>query len=66
MTYNEIREQLGEEEIAMVSMEFWMTHEYPEPLDSTIHDKPDHPLWRELKAYQMGWLACKTHYKTNE
>ena len=65
MTYDELKEQLGETELAMVSMEFWFTHDYPEVLPKHIGDKPEHPIWRELHAFQMGWLACKNRYKFN-
>lgn len=67
MTYNEILENLGEAEIAMVSMLFWNNHDgYKTPLPKNIHDYPFHPIWDELKAFQMGWLMCKNEYKIND
>lgn len=57
---NELREVLDDAEMAYISAEFWQHHR---PVLGKMN--PDHPVWKELNAFQNGWLACKNFYKIN-
>ena len=63
-THSELMEVLGEAELAYVSLRFWSS--YTEVLPKNIRDHPDHPVWKELLAFQNGWLKCKQDYKIND
>jgi hypothetical protein len=63
-TTNELLEVLDEAEMAYISADFWFSRENPS-FPVSIHDHPEHPVWKELNAFQNGWLACKNFYKIN-
>ncbi len=66
-THSELMEVLGEAELAYVSHIFWTTRTSSgELLPKNISDHPDHPVWKELLAFQNGWLKCKQDYKIND
>lgn len=65
-TYEELWEILGEADMAMISADFWFNRNSTELLPKYINDKPDHPVWKELNAFQNGWLACKNFYKIRD
>lgn len=65
-TTEELFEILGEADMAMISAEFWFTRDNPKFSPVNIHDCPNHPVWKELNAFQNGWLACKTFYKIRD
>lgn len=61
-THSELMEILGEADMAMISADFWFSRDNP-GFPGNINDYPDHPVWKELNAFQNGWLACKNFYK---
>lgn len=65
-THSELMEILGEADIAMISAEFWFSRDEHKFLPLNIDDLPNHPVWKELLAYQNGWLACKNFYKIRD
>jgi len=65
-TTDELFEILGEADMAMISADFWFSRDSTELLLEDIRDNPDHPIWKELNAFQNGWLACKTFYKIRD
>ena len=65
-THEELTEILGEADMAMISAEFWFSRNSTELLPKHICDYQDHPVWKELLAYQNGWLACKNLYKIQD
>ena len=64
-TTNELLEVLGEAEMARISADFWFSRDNPS-FPVNIHDYADHPVWKELNAFQNGWLACKNFYKIQD
>lgn len=65
-THTELLEVLGEADMAMISADFWFNRNSTELLPKYINDKPDHPVWKGLNAFQNGWLACKNFYKIRD
>lgn len=66
LTYDELKERLGGEAwIAYVSCEFWKSRELVKLSEGTIYDYPEHLVWKELAAFQHGWLACQEYYRIN-
>lgn len=65
-TTNELLEVLGGSEMAYISADFWFNRDSTIPLPKNIHDQPDHPVWKELNAFQNGWLACRGFYKIRD
>lgn len=65
-TPDELLEILGEEDMAMVSADFWFRRNNTEDVSMRITDRQNHPVWKELRAYQNGWLACKNFYKIRD
>jgi hypothetical protein len=65
-THTELLEVLGEADMAMISADFWFRRDHTKPLPKNIHDLPDHSVWKELNAFQNGWLACKNFYKIRD
>ena len=61
-TTEELFEILGEEDMAMISAEFWFKyHDRLDPGKSTLPES-----YAQLLAFQNGWLACKTFYKIRD
>lgn len=66
-TSDELMEILGEEDMIMISADFWFRRDGDAALSPTnIYDHQNHPVWKELLAYQNGWLACKNFYKIRD
>jgi len=63
-TTDEIREILGDGEIAHVSMNFFMSMPILEEV-TTMHEDVNHPTWKELLIYQNAWVDCMIDYKLN-
>ena len=61
-TPDELMEILGEEDMVMISVEFWT--KYHDRLDPGKSKQPE--AYDALLAYQNGWLACKTFYKIRD
>ena len=64
-THSELFEVLGEADIAMISADFWRIRDSNKFIPVNIHDQPNHPVWKELNAFQAGWVACKQFYSIN-
>ena len=61
-TTEQILELLGEEDMAMISMDFWLKYH-----NRIVPGKtPPTAAYAQLLAYQNGWLACKTFYKIRD
>jgi hypothetical protein len=61
-TTDEILEVLGEEEVAMISHDFWLKYH-----NRIVPGKtPPTASYAQLLAFQNGWLACKNFYKIND
>jgi hypothetical protein len=61
-TSDEVLELLGEAEIAMVSLDFWIKyHDRLDPGKSTTDE-----AYASLLSFQNGWLACKDFYKIQD
>jgi hypothetical protein len=65
-THSELMEVLGEADMAMISADFWFRRDCTKLLPKNIDDLPNHLVWKELLAYQNGWLACKNFYKIRD
>ena len=65
-TYEELLEILGESDMAMISADFWFNRDSSKFIPVNIHDLPNHSVWKELNAFQNGWLACKNFYKIRD
>ena len=52
--------------MAYISADFWFSRDSTIPLPKNIHDHLEHPVWKELNAFQNGWLACKNFYKIRD
>ena len=65
-THSELMEVLGEADMAMISADFWFNRDSTKFIPVNIHDQPNHPVWKELNAFQNGWLACKNFYKIRD
>jgi hypothetical protein len=65
-TTDELLEILGEADMAMISADFWFNRDNPKFTAINIHEHPNHPVWKELNAFQNGWLACKNFYKIRD
>jgi hypothetical protein len=65
-TPDELMEILGEEDMVMISADFWFRRYSTESVPTHIYDHQNHPVWKELLAYQNGWLACKNFYKIRD
>jgi hypothetical protein len=63
---NELLEVLGKADMAHISADFWFSRDSAELLPKHICDHKNHPIWKELLAYQNGWLACKNFYKIRD
>ena len=61
-TTDELFEILGEEDMAMISADFWF--KYHDRLDPGKSKQPE--AYDALLAYQNGWLACKNFYKIRD
>jgi hypothetical protein len=61
-TPDELMEILGEEDMVMISADFWF--KYHARLDPGKSKQPD--AYDALLAYQNGWLACKNFYKIRD
>jgi hypothetical protein len=61
-TTDELFEVLSEEEMAMISADFWSN--YHDRLDPGKSKQPE--AYDALLAYQNGWLACKNFYKIRD
>jgi hypothetical protein len=59
---DELMEILGEEDMVMVSADFW--RKYHDRLDPGKSKQPE--AYALLLAYQNGWLACKNFYKIRD
>ena len=61
-TSDEIMEILGEEDVAMISADFWFKYH-----NRIVPGKPQPAAaYAQLLAYQNGWLACKNLYKIRD
>jgi hypothetical protein len=65
-TTDELLEVLSEADMAHISANFWFHRDGTGPVLKNIRDRPDHPVWKELNAFQNGWLACKSFYKIQD
>jgi hypothetical protein len=61
-TSDEIMEILGEEDVAMISADFWFKY-HNRIVPGEI---PLTPAYAQLLAFQNGWLACKDFYKIRD
>jgi len=57
----ELAETLSDREHANICLSFWVKHK---AIKGPIN--PDHPVWEELKAFQVGWVTCKEFYKISD
>ena len=65
-TSDELLKILGEADMAHISADFWSSRDSEDLLSKHIYDHQNHPIWKELLAYQNGWLACKNFYKIRD
>lgn len=65
-TTNELLEVLGESEMAYISADFWFSRDNKDFEPINLYEHPKHPVWKELNAFQNGWLACKNFYKIRD
>lgn len=56
-----LAEQFVDGELAKVSLMFWRL--YDKPISNIT---PDHPVWKELKAFQAGWITCRNYNMLNK
>lgn len=61
-TPDEILEILGEEDMVMISADFWFKYHNRIVPGQTPTTAP----YAQLLAYQNGWLACKNYYKIRD
>jgi len=66
LDYEQLVEELGQSEMAMISLIFWTNYSDPVLLPKNLHDHPDHPVWNQLNIFQNAWLLCKQEYNIKE
>lgn len=57
---------LSDEELALVSMEFWMNPDNDNISRDEAGTWSQPGVWERLLAFQQGWNACKQFYKIKD
>jgi hypothetical protein len=61
--YETLLKELGESEVANISADFWLSHRNPPKFRDV---DPHHPVWDELRAFQLGWARCRKFYNIKD
>ena len=58
--FDDVREAIGEEEIAMVALEYWLEVD-------KYRELPMNEAWHlPMLAFQLGYAYCKERYKLDD